>query len=205
MSRRSRLHVPGGVYYVVQRSNARQPIFTEEADYATFERLLSTMLVRCRVRAHAYCWETDAIHLVLQISDMPVGRLMQRLSSQYARRVHRRAGELGHLFQQRYHALLIDPDMYLLRLIRYLHLLPVRSGCVAEPGDYHLSSHDAYAGNATTAWLTTVVALRMLSQNTDEAQQAYRRLMLEEAAREEAALFERGGTIDPRVLGDSEF
>src|SRR5438477_81690 len=108
MSRRSRLHVPGGVYYVVQRSNARQPIFTEEADYATFERLLSTMLVRCRVRAHAYCWETDAIHLVLQISDMPVGRLMQRLSSQYARRVHRRAGELGHLFQQRYHALLID-------------------------------------------------------------------------------------------------
>ena len=87
MSRRSRLHVPGGVYYVVQRSNARQPIFTEEADYATFERLLSTMLVRCRVRAHAYCWETDAIHLVLQISDMPVGRLMQRLSSQYARRV----------------------------------------------------------------------------------------------------------------------
>src|SRR5437899_279416 len=94
MSRRSRLHVPGGVYYVVQRSNARQPIFTEEADYATFERLLSTMLVRCRVRAHAYCWETDAIHLVLQISDMPVGRLMQRLSSQYARRVHRRAGEL---------------------------------------------------------------------------------------------------------------
>src|SRR6201996_361412 len=126
MSRRSRLHVPGGVYYVVQRSNARQPIFTEEADYATFERLLSTMLVRCRVRAHAYCWETDAIHLVLQISDMPVGRLMQRLSSQYARRVHRRAGELGHLFQQRYHALLIDPDVYLLRLIRYVHMLPVR-------------------------------------------------------------------------------
>src|SRR5258708_12761068 len=86
MSRRSRLHVPGGVYYVVQRSNARQPIFTEEADYATFERLLSTMLVRCRVRAHAYSWESDAIHLVLQISDMPVGRLIQRPSSQYARR-----------------------------------------------------------------------------------------------------------------------
>src|SRR5262249_3928245 len=100
MSRRSRLHVPDGVYYVVQRSNARQPFFTEVSAYPAFEGLLWTMLVRCRVRAHAYCWDTDAIHLVLQVSDMPVGRLMQRLSSQYARRVHRRAGELGHLFQQ---------------------------------------------------------------------------------------------------------
>jgi REP element-mobilizing transposase RayT len=193
------------MYYVVQRSNAHQPIFAEPSDYLTFERLLSSMLARCRVRAHAYCWEREAIHLVLQITDMPVGRFMQRLSSQYARRVHRRAGELGHLFQQRYHALLIDPDMYLLRLIRYLHWLPVRSGCVAEPGDYHLSSHRAYARTTETPWLTTGVALRMLSQSPAQAQQEYHRLMFEEAAREEAAIFERGGTIDPRVLGGGDF
>jgi len=61
MSRRSRLHVPGGVYYVVQRSNARQPIFTDAADYAIFEQLLATMLARCRARVHAFCWEVDAI------------------------------------------------------------------------------------------------------------------------------------------------
>jgi REP element-mobilizing transposase RayT len=205
MSRRSRLHVPGGVYYVVQRSNARQPIFTEEADYATFERLLSTMLVRCRVRAHAFCWETDAIHLVLQISDMPVGRLMQRLSSQYARRVHRRAGELGHLFQQRYHALLIDPDVYLLRLIRHVHMLPVRSGKVTDPADYALSSHLAYAGTANVPWLTTNVGLRMLAQRPEQARFAYNRLMLETPAGGETQSFEHGGTDDPRVLGDREF
>jgi REP element-mobilizing transposase RayT len=193
------------MYYVVQRSNARQPIFAEPSDYLTFERLLSSMLARCRVRAHAYCWEKEAIHLVLQITDMPVGRFMQRLSSQYARRVHRRAGELGHLFQQRYHALLIDPDVYLLRLIRYLHLLPVRSGRAAGPDEYRLSSHDAYAGTTRPPWLTTSVGLRMLSQNVDQAQQAYRRLMFEQSALEEAALFERGGPIDPRVLGDSDF
>src|ERR1700749_1260508 len=146
MSRRSRLHVPDGMYYVVQRSNARQPIFAEPDDYLTFERLLSSMLARCRVRAHAYCWEKEAIHLVLQITDMPVGRSMQRLSSQYARRVHRRAGELGHLFQQRYHALVIDPDVYLLRLIRHVHMLPVRTGKVTDPADYAFSSHQAYAG-----------------------------------------------------------
>ena len=166
MSRRSRLHVPEGVYYVIQRSNARQPIFTEPADYATFERLLATMLARCRARVHAYCWDTDAIRLVVQISDMPVGRLMQRLSSQYARRVHRRQNESGHLFQQRYQALLIDPEAYLLKLIRYLHLLPVRSGRVGNPDDYELSSHRAYLGTSEVPWLTTAAALRLLALRT---------------------------------------
>ena len=90
MSRRSRLHVPGGVYYVVQRSNARQPIFTDAADYAIFERLLATMLARCRARVHAFCWEVDAIHLALQVTDMPVGRLMHLWLS-----LHGAAGRLS--------------------------------------------------------------------------------------------------------------
>jgi putative transposase len=205
MSRRSRLHVPGGVYYVVQRSNARQPIFTDAADYAIFERLLSTMLARCRARVHAFCWEVDAIHLVLQVTDMPVGRLMQRLSSQYARRVHRRQGNGGHLFQQRYHSLLIDPDAYLLKLIRNLHLIPVRGGAVHDPNDYALSSHRAYVGMATIPWLTTSIALRMLAQRPDQARYAYRRLMFEGPLPGEAAYFDRGSDADPRVLGDQEF
>lgn len=213
MSRRSRLHVPEGVYYVVQRSNARQPIFTEPADYATFERLLATMLARCRARVHAYCWDTDAIRLVVQISDMPVGRLMQRLSSQYARRVHRRQGESGHLFQQRYQALLIDPEAYLLKLIRYLHLLPVRGGRAAELDDYELSSHRAYLGKSEVPWLTTSVALRMLAQRSAaarhlpnaDAPQAYRRHMLDSVPPEDDINFDRGGADDPRVLGDRQF
>jgi putative transposase len=205
MSRRSRLHVPGGVYYVVQRSNARQPIFTDAADYAIFERLLSTMLARCRARVHAFCWEVDAIHLALQVTDMPVGRLMQRLSSQYARRVHRRQGNGGHLFQQRYHSLLIDPDAYLLKLIRYLHLIPVRSESVRDPNDYALSSQRAYMGMTNIPWLTTSVALRMLAQRPEQARYAYRRLMFEPLAPDEGAHFERGCEEDPRVLGDRQF
>jgi putative transposase len=205
MSRRSRLHVPGGVYYVVQRSNANQPIFTDAADYAIFERLLATMLARCRARVHAFCWEVDAIHLALQVTDMPVGRLMQRLSSQYARRVHRRQGNGGHLFQQRYHSLLIDPDAYLLKLIRFLHLIPVRSGTVRDPSDYALSSQRAYLGMTQIPWLTTSVALRMLAQRPEQARYAYRRLMFEAPALDEGVHFERGSDDDPRVLGDRQF
>ncbi len=163
------------------------------------------MLARCRARVHAFCWEVDAIHLALQVTDMPVGRLMQRLSSQYARRVHRRQGNGGHLFQQRYHSLLIDPDAYLLKLIRHLHLIPVRSQTVSDPNDYALSSQRAYLGMTQVPWLTTSVALRMLAQRPEQARYAYRRLMFEAPTVDEGAHFERGCDDDPRVLGDRQF
>ena len=205
MSRRYRIHVPGGVYYVVQRSDLSQPIFTDAADYAIFERLLSTALARCRARVHAFCWEPDAIHLALQVADIPVGGFMQRLSSQYARRVHTMRGNGGHLFQQRYHSLLIDPDAYLLRLIRHLHRIPALRGFVTDPGEYPFSSHRAYVGAANVPWLTTGSALRMLAQHPDLARYAYRRLMFATPRPDDRELFERGSEGDPRVLGGPEF
>ena len=205
MSRRSRLHVPGGLYYVVQRGNARQPIFNDASDYATFEQLLAAMVVRCRTRVHAFYWMRDAIHFVVQIADLPVGRLMQRLTSQYARKVHRKHGDSGHLFQQRYHALLVDPDRYLLKLIRHIHLMPVRAGIVKDPAEYTLSSHNAYLGTSNVPWLSMGTVLRMLAPRLDEARQAYRRFMSEGAQGTDDDLFRNGCQDDPRVLGDRAF
>jgi hypothetical protein len=101
--------------------------------------------------------------------------------------------------------LLIDPDAYLLKLIRYLHLIPVRSGSVRDPNDYALSSQRAYMGVTQIPWLTTSVALRMLAQRPEQARYAYRRLMFEAPAPDEGAHFERGCDDDPRVLGDRQF
>jgi hypothetical protein len=130
---------------------------------------------------------------------------MQRLTSQYARKVHRKHGESGHLFQQRYHALLVDPDMYLLKLIRYIHLAPVRAGIVQDPGDYTLSSHNAYLGVTNVPWLSTGVALRTLNPRLEQARLDYRRLMGEASDSADSDLFEKGCTDDPRVLGNREF
>jgi putative transposase len=205
MSRRARLHVPGGLYYVVQRGNARQPVFSHPTDYATFEGLLAAMLTRCRMRAHAFCWTEHTVHLAIEIADMPIGRLMQRLTSQYAREVHRKQGQCGHLFQQRYQALLIDPEAYMLKLIRHIHTVPVRLGTVGDAADYPLSSHRAYLGITTMPWLTTSSALRLLGHRQDHARQSYGQFMLETPDADAIACFERGGEEDPRVLGDRSF
>ncbi len=107
MSRRQRLHVAGGTYYVVQHGNAHHPIFSQPEDYALFERLLATGLRRTNARVHGYCWTPQAIHLILQIDEVSVGRIMQGLTSRYARSMHRRIGESGHFFRQRYKAVLL--------------------------------------------------------------------------------------------------
>jgi len=205
MSRKARLHVPGGLYYVVQRGNASQPVFSQPDDYATFEGLLAAMLLRCRMRTHAFCWTEHAVHLAIEISDMPIGRLMQRLTSQYAREMHRKQGQSGHLFQQRYQALLVDPETYLLKLIRHIHTVPVRLGLAPVADDYPLSSYKAYLGMGSPPWLTTHLAMRMLGERNDQARQAYRQLMREEADAQSIACFDRGGPDDPRVLGGREF
>ena len=145
------------------------------------------------------------MHLAVEIADIPIGKLMQRLTSQYAREIHRRQGRCGHLFQQRYQALLVDPDAYLLSLIRHIHTVPVRSRLVANVEDYPLSGHRAYIGMSTVPWLTTSSALRLLGHRHEHTRQAYRQFMLEAPDTEAIARFERGGEEDPRVLGDREF
>ncbi|MGH8177846.1 MAG: transposase [Steroidobacter sp.] len=201
MSRRQRLYVPDGVYYVVQRGSAHQPIFSQPDDYPFFERLLAAALRRAGARVHAYCWTPDAIHLVLQIGEISVGRFMQGLTSRYARSMQKRAGESGHFFRQRYRAVLIDPAKYLLGLIRYLHYTPVLAGLADRPGDYMFSSHAAYSRSSAIAWLTTRAALRLLRHAGSD----YAALISFAPPLHEIEQFVSGGANDARVIGGPDF
>src|ERR1044072_4303767 len=109
MSRRQRLHVPGGTYYVVQRGSTTRPISPQHQASHLFERLLATALRRTGARLHAYCWTPDAIHIALQIDSVSVGRFMQGITSRYARSIHERAAESGPAFPQRSQASPLAP------------------------------------------------------------------------------------------------
>ena len=203
MSRRQRLHVPGGTYYVVQRGSTARPIFTQHQDYQLFERLLATALRRTGARLHAYCWTPDAIHLALQIDSVSVGRFMQGITSRYARSIHERAAESGHFFRQRYKAILIDPDTYLLKLVRYIHHLPVLEGLSTDPGAYSFTSHGTYLGRSEMPWLSTRTALRLM--NGCDQNSEYAEFMSVSPLQEERVLFEHGSKHDARIVASPEF
>ncbi|AMN47863.1 hypothetical protein ACG33_12285 [Steroidobacter denitrificans] len=203
MSRRQRLHVPGGIYCVTQFGSARQPLFPAPGHHGIFERCFSAALERTGTRAIAYCCLPCRIHLVLQVGTVPLGRFLQGYAGPYVRTIHSQTGESGHLFARRYHAVLIDPQGWLPSMIRYIHYLPVTLGLAADLGAYPYSSHFDYLGWRNRAWLHQHIALRSMEMHED-ARGDYTRLMQRPPAAGEIRRLQ-AGEVDPRVLGDGNF
>jgi putative transposase len=188
MPRQRRVHVPGGLHHAVLRGNHRQPIFSGTDDYLTFEYILAGALERYGASLFAYCWMTNHVHLAIRIAEAPLGSVMGIVASRYARAKQRAVPTTGHLFERRYRARLVDADRYLLALVRYVHLNPVRAGMVADPREYRWSSHRAYLGAPCPDWLRLEPVLGRLGPSADAARAAYRQFMCEapEAAEREA-------------------
>lgn len=173
MARRLRLHVPNGFHHVTLRGNHRQAIFRDEADRALLEAIVADAARELGARIHAYCWMTNHIHALVQVSEVPLGKLILRVASRYARRFQQSLATTGHLFERRHHAVLVDADSYLLTLVKYIHLNPVRAGLVRDARDYPWSSHNDYLGDRNTSWVCTSVALRLFSEDVRQARTRY--------------------------------
>lgn len=203
MPRVPRLHVDGAFYHVILRGNHRQDIFHSPHDRTRFSELVADVMTRFRMRVHAYCWMTNHIHMAVQVSDVPLGKAMMRIARRYAwERQRGRRG--GHFFERRYRALLVDADSYLLELIRYIHLNPVRAGMVSDPAAYPYSGHCAYLGVATVPWLTTDFALSLLSGELNRARAAYS-LFVRAGIGITGENWLTGHPEEPRILGDDQF
>ena len=177
MPRPRRLHVPGGLYHAVLRGNHRQAIFSLGDDYLRFEQIVARALERYGASLYAYCWMTNHVHLAIRIAEAPLGAVMGIVASRYARAKQRTLGTTGHLFERRYRARMVDADRYLLALVRYIHLNPVRAAIVSDPHDYRWSSHRAYLGAPCPGWLHIEPVLDMFGASSDAAGAAYRRFM----------------------------
>jgi len=199
MPRRPRLHVPGGVYHVILRGNHREPLFGADRDRGYLNALVGDVTGRFGLRIFAYCWMTNHLHLALQVGDTSLSEPMKRLAMRYSRHIHRDAGQVGHLFERRFRAILVDADSYLKSLVRYIHLNPVVAGMVAEPMAYRWCSHRDYLGRPTVPWLDTDFVLEMFGATVGVARVRYARFM-RSYADEDLALFEKHESRDTRVL-----
>lgn len=199
MSRR-RLNVPGGTYYVVQLSTAQQQLFSEPDHYALFERLLARAVQRTHTKVLGYCWLPRSAHLVLQAGAVPIGRFLQGFTASYARTIHSQVGASGHLFAQRHRAALLDPERWLLPLVRYIHFLPVREGVATRPEDWPHSSHAVYLTRRRVSWLSTQEAYRLLKA-PHNARETYTSLMSHPPGEDEVRVFELSGAADGAVIG----
>ncbi len=186
------------------RGNGGQDIFFDDEDRYHLYLLIQHGVERYGHRIHGFCCMTNHIHLAVQVEKDPLSGIMQNLSFRYTRWVNGKKTRTGHLFQGRYKAILVDADTYLLELVRYIHLNPVRAGMVENPEEYAWSSHRAYLGMETLPWLETDWVLSQFAKRLKTCRRRYEAFV--QAGKEEGYRQEfHHGSEDGRVLADDRF
>ena len=146
MARPLRIEFPEAFYHLTARGNERKPIFRDDRDRGRLLDILGEAAERYRLVVHAYVLMRNHYHVLLQTREANLSRAVRHLNGVYTQYFNRRHRRVGHLFQGRYKALLVDKDSYLLELSRYIHLNPVRVGEVSDPARFRWSSAGAYVG-----------------------------------------------------------
>jgi len=198
MARRPRCFAPGLLYHVIARGNHRQQTFLTDRDYAVYLARLAAYRKRYGVVLYAYCLMPNHVHLLVQTSAPPLAKFMQGLQQSYTQRFNRIHDKVGHLFQGRYKAIVCEREEYLLTLVRYIHLNPVRARLVDDPEAYPYSGHRAYLIGDGRGLIDPGPVLNLLGGRA-----AYRQFVLAEigAAHEERYY----QTEDQRFLGSGRF
>jgi putative transposase len=141
MARPIRIEYPGAVYHVTARGNARMDIFVEDAARMGFLEILEDVIKRFNWLYHSYCLMGNHYHLLLETIDGNLSAGMRYINGVYTQYFNHRHDRVGHVFQGRFKAILVEKERYLLELCRYVVLNPVRAGMVKLPEEYGWSSY----------------------------------------------------------------
>jgi len=180
MARLPRYVVPGQPQHIIHRGNNRQVIFTADADYQFFRDALVDASKTHGLAVHAYVWMTNHIHvLATPEGENSISKVFQSVGRRYVQHFNYGYRRSGTLWEGRYRATVVDSARYLLTLMRYIELNPVRAGMVAHPREYPWSSYrfNAYGtAGPNSDWLVPHRQYRRLGRSREERRSAYRKL-----------------------------
>jgi REP element-mobilizing transposase RayT len=176
--RRPRSIVPNGIYHVTSRGNRQQPIFLEGRDYRFFLGLLGIVCSRRGWGCRGYCLMSNHYHVVVETPDADLSAGMQALNGEYAHYFNVVHGTVGHLFQARFHAVLVESDPHLAELSRYLALNPVRAGLARAARDWRWSTYPAIAEDRSSpAFVDVRAILGLFGRDRERARASFVRFV----------------------------
>lgn len=175
MARPLRIEYDGALYHVTSRGNERKPIYKDDGDRHLFLSILAQVTDRFHWICHAYCLMVNHYHLVIETPDGNLSKGMRQLNGVYTQAYNRRHRRVGHLFQGRFKAILIQKESHYLEVCRYVVLNPVRAKAVKHPREWPWSSYRATGGVASAPLCLTVdELLSHFGQKRGPAQEKYR-------------------------------
>ncbi len=202
MARPPRLEYPGAVHHVIARGNEQRSIFRDDLDRIEYLDRIAHYRERFRFQLLAYCLMTNHVHMAIRSGPVPLSRVMAGLHSSYTQWFNRRHARIGHLFQGRYKAFLVQEDRYLLALIRYIHLNPVNAGLVRSACDYRWSSDRFFRRGRGPDWLDLDGGLAALGPTRHTAVRRYTELIEGTVA---SPSYEDLRAVDQTVKGEESF
>ncbi|WP_236015107.1 transposase [Geomonas anaerohicana] len=189
--------------HVTSRGNARADIFLEDADRRTVLKTLASVVLRYNWICHAYCLMGNHYHLIIETPEANLSQGMRQLNGTYTQTFNKMHGRVGHIFQGRFRAIVVQQDSHLLELSRYVVLNPVRAGIVAAPEEWPWSSYRSTQGVSNhESFLNSHWLLGQFGSTMYEAKKHYRYFVLE-GARQNISPWQR--LIGEVVFGTEEF
>ncbi len=195
MGRKPRVEYSGALYHVIQRGNNREYIFEKNEDKLFLLNEIRGRKINTGLKLYGYVIMDNHYHLVLQVGDDPLSKLMHLINSSYARYYNREHNRTGHVYDGRYKAIPIQNENYFLAVVRYVHRNPVRAGICAHINKYRWSS-DMYYRNNQNGFVDIDFLLGILSNDRGKAILHYNSIMDQEDSND----YEHG-----EVIGDKSF
>ena len=208
MARLPRIVVPGQPQHIIQRGNNRQDVFASDADFQFFRDALVEAADTHGLKIHAYVWMTNHIHLLATpVHEASISKVFQSVGRRYVQYFNYTYKRSGTLWEGRYRAAMVDAETYLLTLMRYIELNPVRAGIAVHPRDYAWSSYAANALNETgpnSDFVKPHELYRRLARNMADRSAAYRALFKSAIGKTDLSAI-RDCTHKGWVLGSEKF
>jgi putative transposase len=202
MPRKARIDAPGALHHVICRGIDRTDIFRDNVDRDNFAERLGNLLCETSTSCFAWALLPNHFHLLLRTGSVPITTVMRRLLTGYAVTFNRRYRRHGHLFQNRYKSILCEEEPYLLELVRYIHLNPLRAGflrTLPELGAYPYTGHSALMGQQDLEWQDAAYVLKRFGDELRVARDQYRSFVKDGVKRGRRPELVGGGLI--RSLG----
>jgi len=229
MPRQARIDAPNALHHIIVRGIERRKIFHDDRDRKSFLERLGSILEETSTACHAWALLPNHFHLCLRTGTHPIATVMRRLLTGYAVTFNRRHRRHGHLFQNRYKSILCQEDRYLLELVRYIHLNPLRAHVVKdikELDSYPYVGHSVILNKKKNGWQDVEYVLALFGSKKAAARRQYRAYVEEGIAQGRRPDLTGGGLVrslggwekikavrkkdirlkgDERILGDTDF
>ncbi len=186
---------------MIARGNRNDNIFLSDSDYQKYKSLLAQYKKRYLFKLYSYALMSNHVHLLIESSETPLSKIMQGIQQSYTQFFNMKYKKGGHLFQGRYKALLCQKDAYLLELIRYIHLNPVRSG-ISKLDEYLWSSFRNYYYDKDSGLVDTYMVLSQFSENPKVAREQFKRYLYNGLSLGHQESFYQ---VERQILGEKDF